>query len=216
MMLINNKKVNSIVTECYKSIRTNILFSSIDRDKKKLLITSSEPGEGKSLTASNLAISFSEKDEKILIIDCDLRKPTIHKKFQISNLNGLTDVLVDRTLLQEAISKYSDNINILTAGSRVPNPSEILSSLSIESLFSELEKEYDRIIIDSPPILAVTDAQILSSKVDSNILVVRVNKTKKKLVKESVGLLKKAKANILGIIMNGQELDSKEYYRYYE
>lgn len=216
MMLINNVKVNSIVTESYKSIRTNILFSSIDREKKKLLITSSEAGEGKSLTASNLAISFSEKDEKVLIIDCDLRKPTIHKKFQISNLNGLTDVLIDRILLNKAINKYSDNIHILTAGSKVPNPSEILSSLSIESLFGELENEYDRIIIDSPPMLAVTDAQILSSKVDSTILVVRVNKTKKKLVKEAVGLLKKANANILGIIMNGQESDSKEYYRYYE
>lgn len=216
MMLINNVNVNSIVTESYKSIRTNIFFSSIDRKKKKLLITSSEAGEGKSLTASNLAISFSEKDEKVLIIDCDLRKPTIHKKFQISNLNGLTDVLIDRTLLNETINKYSDNIHILTAGSKVPNPSEILSSLSIESLFDELENEYDRIIIDSPPLLAVTDSQILSYKVDSAILVVRVNKTKKKLVKEAVGLLKKANTNILGIIMNGQELDSKEYYRYYE
>ena len=215
-MLIVEKEPNSVVSESYKTLRTNIIFASIDKIIKRILITSSIQGEGKSTTAANLALSFAQKEEKVLLIDCDLRKPTIHKKFKISNVRGLTDVLIDRNILDEAINKYSENLHILTTGTKVVNHSEILSSLTLDSLLEELDKKYDRIIIDSPPVLAVTDAQVLSKKVDGTLLVILSNKTKKNLVKNAKDLLTKVNANILGAILNGEEINSKEYYNYYK
>lgn len=215
-MLIVEKEPNSMVSESYKTLRTNIIFASIDKVIKRILVTSSIQGEGKSTTAANLALSFAQKEEKVLIIDCDLRKPTIHKKFKISNVKGLTDVLIDRNILEDTINKYSENLHILTTGTKVVNHSEILSSLTLDSLLEELDKEYDRIIIDSPPLLAVTDAQVLSKKVDGTLLVILANKTKKSLIKNAKDLLTKVNANILGAILNGEEMNSKEYYNYYQ
>lgn len=215
-MLIVEKEPNSVASESYKTLRTNIIFASIDKVIKRILITSSIQGEGKSTTAANLAISFAQKEEKVLLIDCDLRKPTIHKNFKVSNIKGLTDVLIDRNILDETINKYSENLHILTTGTKVVNHSEILSSLTLDSLLEELDKNYDRIIIDSPPVLAVTDAQVLSKKVDGTLLVILANKTKKNLVKNAKDLLTKVNANILGAILNGEEMNSKEYYNYYQ
>lgn len=215
-MLIVEKEPNSVESESYKTLRTNIIFASIDKVIKRILITSSIQGEGKSTTAANLALSFAQKEEKVLLIDCDLRKPTIHRKFKVSNIKGLTDVLIDRNILDETINKYSENLHILTTGTKVVNHSEILSSLTLDSLLEELDKDYDRIIIDSPPVLAVTDAQILSKKVDGTLLVILANKTKKNLVKNAKDLLAKVNANILGAILNGEEINSKEYYNYYK
>lgn len=213
-MLIVEKKPNSQVSESYKTLRTNITFASVYRSVKRILITSAVSGEGKSTVASNLAFSFAQKGEKVLLIDCDLRKPTIHKNFKISNTKGITDVLVDRNILEEAINKYSDNLHILTSGTKVFNHSEILSSLTLDSLLDEFDKQYDRIIIDSPPLLAVTDAQILSKKVGGTLLVILANKTKKGLVKDAKELLAKVNANILGAILNQKDIESKEYYYY--
>ena len=213
-MLIVEKEPNSQASESYKTLRTNIIFASVYRSIKRILITSAVSKEGKSTIASNLAISFAQKEEKDLLIDCDLRKPTIHKKFKISNIKGLVDVLIDRNILEESINKYSDNLHILTSGSKVFNHSEVLSSLSLDSLLDELDKQYDRIIIDSPPLLAATDAQILSKKVGGTLLVILANNTKKDLVKNAKELLTKVNANILGAILNQKDIESKEYYYY--
>ncbi len=215
-MLIVEKEPNSVASESYKKLRTNIIFASIDKVIKRILITSSIQGEGKSTTAANLALSFPQKEEKVLLIDCDLRKPTIHKNFKVSNIKGLTDVLIDRNILDETINKYSENLHILTTGTKVVNHSEIFSSLTLDSLLEELDKDYDRIIIDSPPVLAVTDAQVLSKKVDGSLLVILANKTKKSLIKNDKDLLTKVNSNILGAILNGEEMNSKEYYNYYQ
>ena len=145
-MLIVEKEPNSQASESYKTLRTNIIFASVYRSIKRILITSAVSKEGKSTIASNLAISFAQKEEKVLLIDCDLRKPTIHKKFKISNIKGLVDVLIDRNILEESINKYSDNLHILTSGSKVFNHSEVLSSLSLDSLLDELDKQYDRLL----------------------------------------------------------------------
>lgn len=213
-MLIVEKEPNSQVSESYKTLRTNITFASVYRSVKRILITSAVSGEGKSTVASNLAFSFAQKGEKVLLIDCDLRKPTIHKKFKISNIKGISDVLIDRNILEEAINKYSDNLHILTSGTKVFNHSEILSSLALDSLLDEFDKKYDRIIIDSPPLLAVTDAQILSKKVGGTLLVILANKTKKGLVKNAKELLTKVNANILGAVLNQKNVETKEYYYY--
>lgn len=214
-MFIVEKKPKSIPAESYRVLRTNIQYSSIDKKIKRMLVTSSDPGEGKSTTAGNLALTFSQDEKRVLLIDCDLRKPSLHKKFRISNNIGLSDVILDKTKLEKAIIKKNDYLDILPAGKVPPNPSELLGSKALEDLLDELGEKYDVIILDTPPLHAVTDAQILSTKVDGVILVVRAERTKKESVIEAKGVLEKVNANILGTVLNGGESSKGKYYYYY-
>ena len=214
-MFIVEKKPKSITAEAYRTLRTNIQYSSFDKEVRVIVVTSSEAGEGKSTTAGNLAISFSQAQKKTIMIDCDLRKPSLHKKFRISNMVGLSDLLKGRESLKEAVHKYNDYLDILTSGKVPPNPAEMLGSRSMENLLEKLKEEYDMIIIDSAPLQAVTDAQILSRKADGTIIVVRAEKTKRDSVIQAKELLKKVDANILGIVLNGVENIRKKYYYYY-
>lgn len=214
-MFIVEKKPKSITAEAYRTLRTNIQYSSFDKEVRVIVVTSSEAGEGKSTTAGNLAISFSQAQKKTIMIDCDLRKPSLHKKFRISNMVGLSDLLKGRESLKEAVHKYNDYLDILTSGKVPPNPAEMLGSRSMENLLGKLKEEYDMIIIDSAPLQAVTDAQILSRKADGTIIVVRAEKTKRDSVIQAKELLQKVDANILGIVLNGVENIRKKYYYYY-
>lgn len=214
-MFIVDKKPKSITAEAYRTLRTNIQYSSFDKEVRVIVVTSSEAGEGKSTTAGNLAISFSQAQKKTIMIDCDLRKPSLHKKFRISNMVGLSDLLKGKESLKEAVHKYNDYLDILTSGKVPPNPSEMLGSHSMENLLKILRDEYDMIVIDSAPLQAVTDAQILSRKADGTILVVRAEKTKRDSVMQAKELLKKVDANILGVVLNGVENIRKKYYYYY-
>lgn len=153
--------------------------------------------------------------KKVILIDCDLRKPSLHKKFRISNNRGLSDVIIDRDKLNKCIQKRTEYLDILTAGKIPPNPSEMLGSQAMSSLLDELSNIYDVIILDSPPVLAVTDAQILSTKVDGTVLVVRAEKTKKDTVLAAKGVLDKVNANILGTVLNGGDKNKDNYYYYY-
>lgn len=214
-MFIVEKKPKSIPAESYRVLRTNIQYSSIDKKIKRMLVTSSEPGEGKSTTTGNLALTFSQDQKRVLLVDCDLRKPSIHKKFRISNNIGLSDVILDNSKLEKAIIKRNDYLGILPAGKVPPNPSELLGSKALEDLLDELGKKYDVIILDTPPVHAVTDAQILSTKVDGVILVVRAERTKKESVISAKASLDKVNANILGTVLNGGESSKGKYYYYY-
>ncbi|MGG7099116.1 CpsD/CapB family tyrosine-protein kinase [Clostridium sardiniense] len=214
-MFIVEKKPKSIPAESYRVLRTNIQYSSIDKKIKRMLVTSSEPGEGKSTTTGNLALTFSQDEKRVLLIDCDLRKPSIHKKFRISNNIGLSDVILDNSKLDKALIKRNDYLDILPAGKVPPNPSELLGSKALEDLLDELGKKYDVIILDTPPVHAVTDAQILSTKVDGVILVVRAERTKKESVISAKATLDKVNANILGTVLNGGESSKGKYYYYY-
>ncbi|MBE6048882.1 MAG: CpsD/CapB family tyrosine-protein kinase [Clostridium sp.] len=214
-MFIVEKKPKSIAAEAYRTLRTNIQYSSFDKEVKVIVVTSSEAGEGKSTTAGNLAMSFSQAQKRTIIIDCDLRKPSLHKKFRLSNMIGLSNLLKGKESLREAVHQYNDYLDILTSGKIPPNPSEMLESRSMENLIERLKDEYDVIIIDSAPLQAVTDAQILSRKADGTIIVVRAEKTKRESVIQAEELLKKVDANILGIVLNGVGNIRKEYYYYY-
>ncbi len=178
-MFVVEKKPKSISAESYKTLRTNIQYSSFDKEIRTIVVTSSEPGEGKSTTSGNLAFAFAQSDKKTIIIDCDLRKPSLHKKFKISNTSGLSDVLIGRVKVDEAVHEYSKNLDVLTSGKLPPNPSEMLGSKTMENLVKALKSQYDIIILDSSPLQAVTDSQILSAKADGTVLVVRAGKTKK-------------------------------------
>ncbi len=214
-MLIVEKQPKSIPAESYRTLRTNIQYSSFDKEIKRILVTSAEPGEGKSTTAANLAVAFSQDEKKVLLIDCDLRKPSVHKQFRISNNIGLSDVVMDNSKIKKAINKHNEYLDILPSGKIPPNPSELLGSKVMENLLNELQKEYDIIIIDTPPVQAVTDSQILSTKVDGVILVVRAERTKKDSVKLAKESLQKVKANIIGVVLNGGERTRDKYYYYY-
>lgn len=214
-MFVLEKQPKSVEAESYRILRTNIMYSSFDKKIKRILVTSSEPGEGKSTTSGNLALAFAQDEKKVILIDCDLRKPSLHKKFRISNNRGLSDVIIDRDKLNKCIQKRTEYLDILTAGKIPPNPSEMLGSQAMSSLLDELSNVYDVIILDSPPVLAVTDAQILSTKVDGTLLVVRAEKTKKDTVIAAKGVLDKVNANILGTVLNGGDKNKDNYYYYY-
>ena len=214
-MFIVENKPKSISAEAYRTLRTNIQYSSFDKEIKTMVVTSSEPGEGKSTTAGNIALSFAQSEKSVILIDCDLRKPSLHRKFKISNLVGLSDVLIGKEKMNDAVNEYSENLHILTSGKLPPNPSEMLVSKAMGRLLEELKSKYDIIILDSAPLQVVTDAQILSTKVDGTILVVRAERTKRDSVQQAKALLDKVGANILGTVLNGVESTRKKYYYYY-
>ncbi|MEI3336164.1 MAG: CpsD/CapB family tyrosine-protein kinase [Clostridium sp.] len=214
-MLIVEKNSNSISAEAYKTLRTNIQYSSFDKEIKTILVTSTIPGEGKSTIAGNLALSFAQQDKKVLVIDCDLRKPALHKMFKLSNFKGLSDVIVGNSDLEKVMYNYRDNFDILTSGKIPPNPSEILASNAMTMLLEKLKTMYDIIIIDSAPLQAVTDAQIISNKVDGTLLVIRAGLTKREAILQAKELLNQVNAKILGVVLNGAENNSEKHYYYY-
>ena len=214
-MFIVEKKPKSISAESYRTLRTKIQYSSFDKEIRTIVVTSSEPGEGKSTVVGNLALSFAQSYKSTIIIDCDLRKPSLHKKFRISNMVGLSDILIGRKSLVEAVNQYNENMHIITSGKIPPNPAEMLGSKAMERLIAELKEIYDVIILDSAPLQAVTDAQILSTKSDGTILVVRAEKTKRDSVASAKELLDKVNANVLGVVLNATENRRGKYYYYY-
>ena len=201
-MFVVEDDPRSIIAESYKTLRTNIQYSSFDKKIKSIVITSSGAGEGKSMTACNLALSFAQESKKVILIDCDLRRPSIHKKFKISNLLGLSDILVESLKKEDVIYKYNENLSIITSGHIPPNPSEMLGSNQISNLIENLKESYDIVMLDSAPLRAVTDAQLLSIKTDGTILVVEAEKTKKEDIIYAKELLAKVDANILGLVLN--------------
>ncbi|PPV16300.1 capsular biosynthesis protein [Clostridium butyricum] len=214
-MLIVESRPKSAEAEAYKTLRTNVQYSSISKKIKTLLVTSADSKDGKSTVCSNLGVTFSQNGQSVIILDCDFRKPSIHKFFNISNSAGITDILLGEEKLEEAIQHYNSNTDILTAGNIPPNPSEILGSQSMINLLSFLSERYDIVIIDSPPVGVVTDAQIISASVDGTLVVIRAEETKAKRVTEAVNLLKKVDANIIGMVLNEAQTINKSYSDYY-
>ena len=214
-MFIVEKKPKSISAEAYRTLRTNIQYSSYDKKIKKILVTSSEPAEGKSTIIGNLAISLSQSENTVIILDCDLRKPTMHKKFKISNEFGLTELLVGKKELKDVIQYRNKNLHIITSGKIPPNPAEMLASKSMKRLLEQLANEYDYILMDTPPLNAVTDAQVLSTEADGTLIVIRSEKTKKESILTAKNLLQKVNANILGIVFNDVANSINKYYYYY-
>lgn len=215
-MFVTKKIPRSLSAEAYRSLRTSIKFSLIDKPIKTIVVTSSLAGEGKSTVVVNLAYSLSQDGARVLVIDCDLRKPSIHENFLLSNEKGLTDVLFGKSDLKGVTKKIEDSLFLITAGTILPNPPEILGSKEMENLIKELKINFDYIIIDTPPILPVSDILLLASKADATLIVVKARKTKEKIVKESYERLIEAKANVIGTVLNESDksLDNKYYGNY--
>ena len=215
-MFITSRMPKSISAEAYRSLRTSIKFSSVDKPIKTIVVTSSIPGEGKSTISGNLAITLSQSGARVLLIDCDLRKPSIHKKFRVVNDLGLTDILVDKCSLKDVIKKIDEYLFMITAGTIPPNPSEIVGSNSMEDLIKELSLSSDYIVMDTPPVIPVTDPLLLAAKSDATIIVVRARKTKEKIIRQAYDELIKVNSNIIGSILNDSETKTNNsYYEYY-
>ncbi|BCB05875.1 protein-tyrosine kinase [Bacillus sp. KH172YL63] len=211
-------KVNpkSPISEQFRTIRTNIQFSSVDQEYRSIMVTSSGPGEGKSTTAANLAVVFAQQGKTVLLIDADMRKPTVHYTFNFPNTTGLTNVLTRQVALTEAVKDSGvDKLHILSSGPVPPNPAELLSSRAMEQFFEDAYKEYDLIIFDTPPVLVVTDAQILANQCDGSILVVSSGKTEIDAAKKSKDLLESARGKLLGTVLNNKKITDTSYYYYY-
>lgn len=209
------EKPKSVVAEAYRTLRTNIQYSSFDKEIRAIVVTSAEMAEGKSTVAGNIALTFAQSDKKVILADCDLRKPSVHKNFKASNLVGISEILIGKVSIEEAVQKRNDNLYFLTSGKIPPNPSEMLASSAMSNLIEELKKRYDFVVLDTAPLKAVTDAQILSTKVDGTILVVRAAVTKRDAVIEAKNLLDKVGANILGTVLHAVENTRGKYSNYY-
>lgn len=211
--LIALKNPKSRTAEAYRTLRTNIQFSALDEEIKVIVVTSTGPGEGKSTVMSNLAIVTAQAGQKVLLIDCDLRKPTVYKKLGLSNKAGLTNVLSQGKKIEECIQLTDlDNFYVLTSGPIPPNPAELLGSKKMKNLIKELSQVFDKVFIDAPPVLAVTDAQILSTMSQGVILVAAYGETDKDGIVKAKELLEKVDAKILGVVLNKVPEVSKEYY----
>ena len=220
--LITYEDPKSPISESYRSLRTNVNYASSDKRIKSLLISSPQPGEGKSTTTANLAIAFAQLRRRTLLIDADLRKPVQHNVFDLPRGPGLAEFLIGE------IEDINDIINptkikdlfLITAGGLPPNPSELLGSDRMSKLVDKLEHEWDMVLFDSPPIVAVTDASMISGEIDAVAIVVKAGQTEKSAVDRALDTISNVKAPMIGVILNGasqQSLGGKYsyYYSYY-
>jgi protein-tyrosine kinase len=204
------------ISEQYRTIRTNIQFSSVDESIKSLLITSSGPGEGKSTTVANLAIVFAQQGKRVLLIDADLRKPTVHYTFQLNNHIGLTNVLTKQSTIDASVNKtVIDNLFVMSSGPIPPNPAELLGSKAMDEFLEISLQQFDMVIFDTPPVLAVTDAQILANKCNGTILVVNSGKTEIEPAVKAKELLLSSNGKLLGVVLNNKKVKDSQYYYYY-
>ncbi|MEG0292973.1 CpsD/CapB family tyrosine-protein kinase [Enterococcus sp.] len=215
--LITLTDPTSPISEQFRTIRTNIQFaSSSDKRLQTMVITSSGPGEGKSTTSANLAVVFAKSGQRVLLVDADLRKPTVYKTFQLNNAKGLSTILSTTQNATEIVQDSGiENLSVLTSGPKPPNPSELLGSVRMNQVIQELRNAYDIVIFDMPPVVTVTDAQIMASKVDGTLLVIRENVTNKESVAKAADLLKLVNARILGTVYNGATQTKDQGYYYY-
>lgn len=220
------KHPRSPISESYRALRTSIRFSGIDTDNKTILLTSPNPAEGKSTTTANLGVVMAQAGYKVLIVDADLRRPTQHKRFGLSSARGLTNLLLDLdgdestqdidSLLVESIQPTTeDKLFLLTSGPIPPNPSELLGSVRMKSLLSLLTERYDYVLVDSSPVLAVTDAVVLSVQVDSVVLVVTANRTRRNHLKRALDKMHEVNAHLIGVTLNRIGSGDRGSYGYY-
>lgn len=214
--LITVTNPRSPVSEAFRALRTNIDFSSVDETIQVIMVTSSGPEEGKSTVSANLAAAYAQADKKVLLIDADLRKPTAHKTFSLSNRFGLSSLLSQQAVLEDTVQDSGvSNLSIMTSGPIPPNPAEMMASNRMSTLLQDLRQRYDVILIDTPPLLAVTDAQIMASKSDGVIMVVSYGKVKRDIAVKAKSNLDRVGAKMLGVVLNNVKRKASEGYYYY-
>jgi capsular exopolysaccharide synthesis family protein len=214
--VVTSVNPKSLVSEQFRTMRTNINFSLPDGELTTLLVTSASPGDGKSTISANTAVVFAQEGKRVLLVDADMRKPTVHYTFHLTNTVGLSNLLTRQADLSEVINPSdTEGLDIITCGPIPPNPAELLGSQTMDKLINEMKNQYDIIIFDAPPVLSVTDAQIMSNKCDGTVLVLSSGETEKESIVKAKEALVSSQAKILGAVLNNFELDKDHYYYQY-
>lgn len=209
--LITLSNPRSPIAEAYRALRTNIQFSSLDRPLRTLLVTSAAPEEGKSTTLANLAVAMAETGREVILVDGDLRRPTLHELLHLDNSVGLTNVVLEERTELPLQRTAQPHLRFLASGPLPPNPSELLSSRRMERVIALLVEQSEIVLFDSPPVNAVTDAAVLATRVDGVLLVVQAGKTKRELARRAKLQLDKVNARILGVVLNNVAADLTMY-----
>ena len=213
--LIVNEQPKSAAAEAYRTLRTNLQYAKVDGELKTIMYTSAGPSEGKSTTIANTAVVLAHSGKKVILVDCDLRKPVMHKIFNKKN-QGLTNILVEHSNVNDYIQETDiQNLRIVTSGPIPPNPSELLGSLKMTELLASLREQADIVLIDVPPVVAVTDASVMASQVDGITLVLDSGTVRPEMAQRAIELLTNANGKILGVILNRVEIDDEHAYYYY-
>ncbi len=212
---ISEREPNSIISEQYRKLRTNIELSNFNTEIKVIGLTSTLAMEGKTVTSINLATVYSQSQKKTLLIDMDLRKPKIHRGFKMINQIGLSDMITHHLDIDSAVQVVSDHLHILTTGTKLPFPAEFLMSDKLKDLIKTLRNQYDRIIIDTPPMTAVADASIISSFCDGMILVVASKEAEVSVAKNIIKDLTQNGAHIIGTVLTRVSKKDNKYLSYY-
>ena len=215
---VTQVRPQSQMAESYRALRTSLLLSNLGAPPKVILVTSARPQEGKTTTSINTAIVLAQKGVRVLLVDADLRRPSVHKMLGVGPRSGLSNVLTGSATLQQAItiSPVLPNLSILPAGTPPPNPAELLASSNMRDLIAELREQFDHIVLDTPPTLSVTDAVVLSPRADATILVIRSGQTTKQALRRARDILMQVNAHVAGVLLNAVDLTSPDYYYYYE
>jgi tyrosine-protein kinase Etk/Wzc len=214
--LVAASQMHSSGAEAYRTLRTNLIFSQAVQTLKTIVVTSASPGEGKTTTAANLAVTFAQQGMQVLLVDCDLRRARLHKMFGIPREPGLTEVMLDQGDAAEVAHKTAvDGLSVLSSGTLPPNPSELLGGARMERVLEELRERFDVIILDSPPLLAASDAAVLGTKTDGVLLVVRAGQTERGAAQQAVQQLANVGARVVGAVLNDPDAKVPQYGGYY-
>ena len=215
--LVTQNDPKNPAAEAYRVIRTSVQFAQAGKELKTIAITSCTPNEGKSMTIANLAIVLTQAGKSVLLIDCDMRNPTVHKNFNLSNKVGLSSCISMGTAVADAVQETAiEGLDALTAGVIPPNPSELLGSERMQNILQRAKEEYDYVLIDTPPVLPVTDSLVLGSMVDGLILVIDSGEIKVEMARDVKNQLVHSGANILGVVLNKVRSEHHGYgYGYY-
>jgi len=216
--LVTQVRPQSQMAESYRALRTSLLLSNLGAPPKVIMITSALPQEGKTTTSINSAVVLAQKGVRVLLIDADLRRPSIHKTLGMGPHSGLSNVLTGSATLEQAITRTPvlPNLFVLPAGTPPPNPAELLASTNMRDVLTQLREQFDHIVIDTPPSLSVTDAVVLSPRADAVVLVIRSGHTTKQALRRSRDVLIQVNAKVVGVLLNAVDLSSPDYYYYYE
>ena len=214
--LVTLTSPRSPVSEAYRTLRTNLEFSSLDEPLRTMVVTSPGPEEGKSTTLANLAVTLAHAEKRVILVDCDLRRPSQHEIFGLSNGVGLTTMVVDEEAMRDPplLETGVEGLQLLPSGPLPPNPSELVGSRRMAEIISALSERADIVLFDAPPVIAVTDAAVLASRVDGVLLVIKAGATKRDHAKRAKALLDKVNAHVVGAVLNNIKMDTS-YYRYY-
>jgi len=214
--LITITQPRSPVSEAFRTLRTNLEFTSLDKPLRSMVVTSASPEEGKSTTLANLAVTMAQAGKQVLLVDCDLRRPSLHQIFNVRPTPGLTDMMRDDALLNKPPLQETpvSNLWLLPSGTIPPNPAELVASRRMSEVIAALQQHADIVLFDAPPVIAVTDAAVLSSKVDAVLLVISAGKTKRDHAKKAKALLEKVNAHLIGTVLNNVKGEAA-LYQYY-